>query len=1051
MLWSPVRQPARRPLSWRCVLSVAVIVLWCTGAAGAADFVNFESAHTRPLALSPDGSMLFAVNTPDNRLSAFAVGTASLTLVAEIPVGLEPIAVASRVNATTGRVEAWVVNHLSDSVSIVEIDPGDVTRSRVVRTLLVGDEPRDVVFAGTGTPRAFITTARRGQNLPSTVPARLFDEGVPRALVWVFAAEATGGGPGGTALTILELFGDAPRALAVSPDRSTVYAAIFHSGNRTATLRGDVAREHGPLPPLPPDSPYVNDEELEKNALMLRYDPVTGEWNDVVNHDWASVVRYTLPDKDVFVIDADADPPVLASGIDTYSDVGTTLFNIAVRPGTGSVFVTNTDAQNHGRFEPLTAGGVQGHIVETRITVLDGIAVAPVHVNPHIDYGVETGPLSESEESLAQLTDATFSSDGTTLYAAAVGSHRVAVFDAAALEAGTVARDLVEVGLGPTGVALDEARDQLYVMNFIDHTVSIVTDASDAMLRAESAAVAVGYDPTPAVVRNGRPFLYDARTSSGHGDASCASCHVFGDLDSLAWDLGDPYGVLVPNPIPLVPLLAGNPQGQFHPVKGPMTTQSLRGMAPGGSMHWRGDRSAALLPGGDFRDAAGAFEQFNPAFVNLLGRSTQLTESEMQTFTDFALTLQYPPNPVRGLDSVLTTDEEEGRAIFMELDGCNPCHALPLSTSLLQADGIEVAHLRNVYTKVGKFGDDVDPFLGEQIRGFGLRHAGADASLQNFIEGLNRTPTEATKTATFVFGMDTGLRPIVGQQVTRSAASASPQTDARVELLRARAAAGDCDLTVAADIGGAARTGRVTSEGDVRLDRSSEPLLDAASFAALASTPGGAQTFTCHPPGTGDRALDGDGDGVANGDEIDEGTDPRDAASVPFVCAPGGAFEALTGVKLTINKNDAPSGDEGLTLKAQWTPSGGVPAIDLIQDGLNVLFRAPSGAIVLHRRLFGAAVGKGPGWRVNSAGTKWSYKSKVSGGGIEGASVSVIKGTRIKVQIKGKSNDFRLTATDLRLEIVLGGDDAASAGRCATRTFGGDTVCVLKPKVLKCG
>ena len=29
----------------------------------------------------------------------------------------------------------------------------------------------------------------------------------------------------------------------------------------------------------------------------------------------------------------------------------------------------------------------------------------------------------------------------------------------------------------------------------------------------------------------------------------------------------------------------------FHPMKGPMTTQSLRGMANHGPMHWRGDRT----------------------------------------------------------------------------------------------------------------------------------------------------------------------------------------------------------------------------------------------------------------------------------------------------------------------------------------------------------------------------------------------------------------------------------------------------------------------------
>ena len=43
--------------------------------------------------------------------------------------------------------EAWVVNHVSDSVSVVELNDKS---SRVKHTLLVGDEPRDIVFAGPG-------------------------------------------------------------------------------------------------------------------------------------------------------------------------------------------------------------------------------------------------------------------------------------------------------------------------------------------------------------------------------------------------------------------------------------------------------------------------------------------------------------------------------------------------------------------------------------------------------------------------------------------------------------------------------------------------------------------------------------------------------------------------------------------------------------------------------------------------------------------------------------------------------------------------------------
>src|SRR5262245_34535490 len=108
----------------------------------ASSFTLFESGQVRPLALSPDRRHLFAVNTPDNRLEVFRVYKDHLVRKASIPVGLEPVAVAARTNG-----EVWVVNHLSDSVSIVELDD-ECAGGHVQRTLLVGDEPRDIVFAG---------------------------------------------------------------------------------------------------------------------------------------------------------------------------------------------------------------------------------------------------------------------------------------------------------------------------------------------------------------------------------------------------------------------------------------------------------------------------------------------------------------------------------------------------------------------------------------------------------------------------------------------------------------------------------------------------------------------------------------------------------------------------------------------------------------------------------------------------------------------------------------------------------------------------------------
>ena len=42
-----------------------------------ATFVNFEGKQTAPVRLSPDGTRLFAVNTPDARLSVFDVSNPS--------------------------------------------------------------------------------------------------------------------------------------------------------------------------------------------------------------------------------------------------------------------------------------------------------------------------------------------------------------------------------------------------------------------------------------------------------------------------------------------------------------------------------------------------------------------------------------------------------------------------------------------------------------------------------------------------------------------------------------------------------------------------------------------------------------------------------------------------------------------------------------------------------------------------------------------------------------------------------------------------------------
>jgi DNA-binding beta-propeller fold protein YncE len=886
----------------RRLLPFLALAAGCLAAAPAvAGFNNFESGHVRPLALSPDASQLYAVNTPDNRLSIFRVQGSGLELVHEVAVGLEPVAVAARTNAS-GRTEVWVVNHLSDSVSVVEIDPSDVTLSRVKRTLLVGDEPSDVVFAGTAGSRAFVTTARRGQHLAQgditgiTVPqALLTTAGVGRSLVWAFNADSLGSNLGGNPIAILALFSDTPRALAVSPNGATVYAAAFKSGNRTTTLLEQTVPNNN-FPPFPAGS----EPGAPATGLIVKFNASNGEWEDErPSSNWNAQVPFSLPDQDVFLINANANPPALAGAPNNVAGVGTVLFNMAVNPANGKLYVTNLEARNHVRFEDLIPnfpsggqiGGVQANIAQSRITIITGTTPTALHLNPQIDYSVALGPASERLASDAFPLAPTFTSDGSRVFVPFFGSRKVVSYATAQLEAGTVSGADLEVCGGPSGVALDEANDRLFVMcrfqNRI-HTVDRATLPGSWSVAPES--VAVGYDTEPPDVELGRRFLYDARIS-GHGDQACASCHIFGDKDELAWDLGAPFGEVLnnPNPVEVPPV-----DTSFHPLKGPMTTQSLRGMAGQGPMHWRGDRTGGNDPGGSALDEDAAFKKFNPAFVGLLGAPNELLAPDMQRYANFALSLEYPPNPVRPLNDLLAGAAANGQSHFTNLASdrgvipCNTCHDLPTGTdgrSSFEGEpqSFKVAHLRNMYTKVGMFAA-----AGNQVRGFGFLHDGGVPTIKLFL-GANvftLTNTQENELEQFMFAFDTGHKPAVGQQVTAAPANfGGATTVGRVNLLVAQDDANKCDLIAKGVLNGEPRGWRHVGSGNFQPDRALEPPVGAAVLRGQGASAGQEVTFTCVPLGAGDRlGIDRDDDGWLDGDERDLGTPPDDPA-LPTACS----------------------------------------------------------------------------------------------------------------------------------------------------------------------
>src|SRR6202046_5306500 len=211
-------------------------------------FVNFESAQTNPVRLSPDGTRLFAVDTTDARVSVFDVSqSGNPVLIAEIPVGIEPVSVNARSND-----EAWVVNQESDTVSVVSVSKGIVTD-----TIYAKDEPMDVVFAA---GLAFVSVSRSNKINAYDVNTHRPTASIP-------------------------VFGGNPRALAVSPDGSKVYAAFAISGNATTIIPVPLA----PAPP-PPTNPALPPAPPQ-GIIVSATDP-----------SWSSFIQFTMPDNDVVEI-----------------------------------------------------------------------------------------------------------------------------------------------------------------------------------------------------------------------------------------------------------------------------------------------------------------------------------------------------------------------------------------------------------------------------------------------------------------------------------------------------------------------------------------------------------------------------------------------------------------------------------------------------------------------------------------------------------------------------------------------------------------------------
>ena len=794
------------------------------------DFVHFESGQVHPLAMTPDGARLLVLNTPDNRLAVFDVTGASPVRVAEIPVGLEPVSVAARTNT-----EAWVVNNLSDDVSVV-----DLTTLHVRATIRVGDEPNDVVFAG-APERAYVSVSQEDA-LKAYDPANL-----------------------AAAPVVIPIPGRMPRALTTNLDRSEVLVNVFMSSAQATCLSQAEAGDSLP-PPVPALAPGL--PPSPKTGLVVKRS--ANGWIDQAGHLWNSKIPYQVPLVELVYVSATTNTVLGSRG-----DIASIMMGAARNPVTGAAAVTGTYAILETRLEP----NLRGHFTEQRLAIVPSRLAArtEIQLNPHVNYTVTPGPQSERDSSLGLPNGVCWSADGQRLYVASLATDKLGVLSAT----GQILARVPTVA-GPSAVLADPLRPRLYVLGRFRQQVQTLSTATLA-----SVAIApIGFDPTPDEVVNGRKFFYGGFTS-GHGDQACASCHLFGDMDNFAWELGNPQGTMQPAPPNQTdPLLQG-----FHPMKGPMVTQSLRGLPNTGLLHWRGDRA----------DLAA----FNPAFVGLMGRSAQLPDSEMAAFTAFVMPLAYPPNPSQRLDRGMpNAGAARGHFFFNNtpVDGglrCVDCHALPAGTNgqvidriaLQESQDMKVPQLRNMYKKTG-FKDST----GTCKRGFGFTHDGSIDNLFDFLKfpGFNFGSPQSVADGNrrdmeaFLLAFDTGIAPAVGRQVTFDGANnGNASLLSTLDTLRGQADLGNCELVAKGRIGATPRGFFYQGGGVWTSDVAAEAPRTTAALVALAAA-GQELTITGVPPGCGRRiGIDRDRDGRLDGDELAAGTDPGDPGSAVAVGPPG--------------------------------------------------------------------------------------------------------------------------------------------------------------------
>jgi YVTN family beta-propeller protein len=618
---------------------------------------SFLSPHFKPIVLHRDH--LFVVNTPADTVDVIDTKTGSF--LKRIPVGIDPVSIAIRPD---GR-EAWISNHISDSVSIIDTEPASPSYLHVIGTVqdvdleqraTNFDEPVGIAFADS--QKAYVALSSENKIAVIDVASRKVTKH-------------------------LTIPAQDPRAITVRNGK--LYVLPFESNNKTQLSGG--FKIDGDLVTFDAHQHSI----AHNNVLSL------GHVLDIVKHP-------DVPDKDLFVFDTETDRL-----IETVDTLGTLLYGLTV-DSKGTVFIAQTDARNdaNGRSGTKKHGlaELQNRAFLNQITQVDFQKNAAK--KPRF---IDLEPLP-SEKVIPTHPFATpfaveISTDDKTLVATAAGSNKLFTVDAAS---GKVLGQVMVKSV-PRGIVLRSNENgtpaQAWVFNAVDNSVSLV-DLTDLKRPILKSTIPLD-DPTPAPFKRGRIAFNNAYVSSS-ATFSCASCHPDGHTDQLLWVLETPH-------------VSGGDQIQ------PRSTMPLRGLRDTAPFHWDGipgdpyggnnsaNVSAHLPPNVDGTQAEDALRQVVDgalATTMKLGEGSddslsRLDRNERYYMTRFLLGVPYPPAPKRAYSNALSDRAKDGFELF-HLKGnhegkpqpnvCGDCHRMPFLVSTnTPGTGMDAPTWRGAYDR----------------------------------------------------------------------------------------------------------------------------------------------------------------------------------------------------------------------------------------------------------------------------------------------------------------------------------------------------------------